>query len=114
MVFVEELVYYIGFRVLRDDFAMKVIGILFDNDGIVVEEFEKFIMEYFDKLRLLIEKKLFFVMFYCVFIFNNLIGFIFLIERCKKVIELFRKYNIFVFCDDVYNLLLYIDDRLFF
>ena len=51
VVFAEEPAYYIGLRALRDDLAMKVIGIPSDNDGIIVEELEKLIMEHSEKLR---------------------------------------------------------------
>ena len=111
VVFVEEPAYYIGLRALRDDLAMKVIGIPSDNDGIVVEELEKLIMEHSDKLRPPTEKKPFSAMLYCVPTFNNPTGSILPTERCKKVIELLRKHNILAFCDDVYNLLSYTDDR---
>ena len=29
------------------------------------------------------------------------------VDRCKRVIEIARKYDILIFCDDVYNLLTY-------
>lgn len=85
MVFVEELLYFIGFRVLKDDFGMRVIGVLIDKDGMMVDEFENLIIEYLNKLRFVIDKKLYFLMLYCVFIFNNLIGFCFVLERCEKL-----------------------------
>lgn len=110
MVFVEELLYFIGFRVLKDDFGMRVIGVLIDKDGMMVDEFENLIIEYLNKLRFVIDKKLYFLMLYCVFIFNNLIGFCFVLERCEKLIKVFRKYDVFVICDDVYNLLSFVDD----
>ena len=111
VVFAEEPAYYIGLRALRDDLAMKVIGIPSDNDGIIVEELEKLIMEHSEKLRPPTEKKPYSAMLYCVPTFNNPTGSILPAERCKKVIELLRKHNILAFCDDVYNLLSYTDDK---
>ena len=111
VVFAEEPAYYIGLRALRDDLAMKVIGIPSDNDGIIVEELEKLIKEHSDKLRPPTEKKPYSAMLYCVPTFNNPTGSILPAERCKKVIELLRKHDILAFCDDVYNLLSYTDDK---
>ena len=111
VVFAEEPAYYIGLRALRDDLAMKVIGIPSDNDGIIVEELEKLIMEHSEKLRPPTEKKPYSAMLYCVPTFNNPTGSILPAEKCKKVIELLRKHNILAFCDDVYNLLSYTDDK---
>lgn len=109
VVFVEEPAYYIGLRTLRDDLALNVIGIPSDSDGIIVEELEKLIMEHSDKLRPPTEKKPYSAMLYCVPTFNNPTGSFLPGERCQKVIELLRKHNILAFCDDVYNLLSYID-----
>ena len=111
VVFVEEPAYFVGLRALRDDLAMKVIGVPSDNDGIIVEELEKLIMEHSDKLRPLTEKKPYSAMLYCVPTFNNPTGSFLPEERCKKVIELLRKHNMLAFCDDVYNLLSYTDDK---
>lgn len=49
----------------------------------IVDELEKMMVEYLLIVLFLVGNKLFVVLLYCIFIFNNLIGFVFLEERCK-------------------------------
>ncbi|KAJ7365353.1 hypothetical protein OS493_005459 [Desmophyllum pertusum] len=111
VVFVEEPSYYIGLKALRDDLGMKVIGVPSDKDGIIVDELEKLMMEHSNELRPPTDKKPYSAMLYCVPTFNNPTGSYLPEERCKKIIKLARKHNALAFCDDVYNLLSYMDDK---
>ena len=111
VVFAEEPAYYIGLKASRDDLGMKVIGVPSDKDGIVVDELERLMMEHSSKLRPPTDKKPYSALLYCVPTFNNPTGSCLPAERCKKVIELIRKHNVLAFCDDVYNLLSFTDDK---
>ena len=111
VVFADEPMYYHSLGILRVDLKMKVIGVPSDKDGIIIEELEKLLMEYSDKLPPPTEKKPFSAMLYCVPTYNNPTGSSLPVERCKKVIEVLRKHNILAFCDDVYNLLSYTDGK---
>ena len=33
------------------------------------------------------------------------------VDRCRQIVEIARKYNLLVVCDDVYNLLAFSDDE---
>ena len=109
--FVEEPTYFIGLTVLRDDFGMNVIGVPTDQDGIIIEEFEKLLAQHCDQMRQPTEKKPFSAMLYCIPTFNNPTGSVLPAERCKKLIKLLRQYNMLALCDDVYNLLSYNGDK---
>lgn len=109
--FVEEPAYFIGLLALRDDLGMKVIGVPSDKDGMIVDELEKLMMEHSNELRAPTDKKPYSAMLYCVPTFNNPTGSCLLAERSQKLITLLRKYNVLALCDDVYNLLSFIDDQ---
>lgn len=112
LAFVEEPTYFLGLLAMRDDFDMKVIGVPQDQDGIIVEEFEKLLGQYCNQMRQPTEKKPFSALLYCIPTFNNPTGSVLPTERCKKLIKLLRDYNVLAFCDDVYNLLSYTGDQL--
>ena len=111
VVFVEEPSYFLGIRVLRDDLGMKVVGIPTDQDGIIVDELEKLIIEHSDKVRLPTDAKPFSAMVYCVPTFNNPTGSFLPAGRCKRLIKVLRKHNVLAVCDDVYNLLPFMEDK---
>lgn len=109
--FVEEPTYFLGLTALRDDFGMNVIGIPTDQDGILVEELEKLLAQHCHQMRSPTDRKPFSAMLYCIPTFNNPTGSVLPAERCKKLVQLLRKYNMLAFCDDVYNLLSYVGDK---
>lgn len=109
LVFVEEPAYFIGLMALRDDLGMKVIGVPSDDDGMIVDELEKLMIEHSNELKPPTDKKPYSALVYCVPTFNNPTGSCLSAERCKKLITLLRKHNMLALCDDVYNLLSFTD-----
>ena len=110
VVFVDEPCYFIGIKALRNDLGMRVIGVPSDNDGMIVDELEKLMMEHSNELRAPTDKKPYSAMVYVVPTFSNPTGSCLSVERCKKLITLLRKHNVLALCDDVYNLLSFTDD----
>ncbi|XP_068731253.1 uncharacterized protein [Montipora capricornis] len=110
VVFVEEPSYFIGLRALKDDLGMRVIGVPTDKDGMMVDELENLITEHSNKFRLATDEKPYSSMLYCVPTFNNPTGSCLAPERCEKLIKVLRKHNVLALCDDVYNLLSFVDD----
>lgn len=108
--FVEEPSYFIGLKALKDDLGMRVVGVPSDQDGVMVDELEKLMMEYCNELRQPTDKKPYSAMLYCTPTFNNPTGSCLPADRCKKLIMLLRKHNVLAVCDDVYNLLSFGDD----
>lgn len=113
------------------------------NNYVDIEKFDEIINNEMKKNNnyLITNDKIFWAMFYTIPTFHNptgtslppgemniqflillarYINFIynFILESCKKIVDLARKYSIVVVCDDVYNLLSYNDSspphRLFY
>ena len=109
--FVEEPTYFLGLKVLKDDFGMNVVGVPVDQDGLIVDELEKLMEEHLRKSPGITERKPYSGLLFCIPTFNNPTGSVLSATRCKQLVKLLRKYNVLAFCDDVYNLLSYMGDK---
>ncbi|XP_072176760.1 2-aminoadipate transaminase-like isoform X3 [Diadema setosum] len=104
VVFVEDPTYFLALASFRMDQQLKVVPVPKDEDGIDTAELEK-------KLREVIgdgspqEGRPFSCMLYLVSTFHNPTSTCTSPERARKIIEIARRYNVLVICDDVYNLL---------
>lgn len=105
--FVEEPTYFLALKALEDDFGMNVVGVPVDQDGLIVDELEKLMIEHLQTSQVRTERNPFSGLLFCIPTFNNPTGSVLSATRCKQLIKLLRKYNVLAFCDDVYNLLSY-------
>ena len=78
-----------------------------DGSGVSLEELEKAIKTEFQKKSKEISNEKFWAMFYTIPTFHNPTGACISPAKSKAVVNLARKYDILVLCDDVYNLLYY-------
>ncbi|XP_070531720.1 2-aminoadipate transaminase-like [Ptychodera flava] len=108
-VFVEDPSYYIAIEIFKEDLGMNVVPVPFDDEGIIIEKFEKVLYEYQrGSSHQPTKERPYWSMVYLIPTFNNPKGTCLAKEKCEQILKLARKYNILIFCDDVYNLLSYI------
>ncbi|XP_077986876.1 uncharacterized protein LOC144441198 isoform X2 [Glandiceps talaboti] len=107
IVFVEDPTYFIALDMFKE-MGMTVVPVP-SADSLNIDDLDKLLSEYQQKSsREITDTKPYWAMVYLVPTFNNPRGFCLPEEKCRKVIQLARKYNVLVVCDDVYNLLSYI------
>ncbi len=115
VVFVESPTYFIALDILRGDLGHRVVPVRMERDGVDVKELERKIVEEKQKRE---EggggvggdgdgKRRFWAMFYTVPTFHNPTGAVLSPEKSSRLVELARKHDVLIFCDDVYNLLNY-------
>ncbi|ELT99789.1 hypothetical protein CAPTEDRAFT_183609 [Capitella teleta] len=107
-VFVEDPTYFIAINMLKHDFDMNVVPVPTDENGMKVDALEKLLEERFGGKDFEgSTHRPFQCMIYTVPTFHNPTGATLAPERCEKLVQLARKYESLVFCDDVYNMLHY-------
>lgn len=107
IIFVENPTYFIALDILQDDLGHRPVPVRMESDGIDINALEDAI-----KLELLNKKGCdtkspYWSMLYTIPTFHNPTGVLLSGLKAEKLIELASKYNILIFCDDVYNLLHY-------
>ncbi|XP_006823045.1 uncharacterized protein LOC102805990, partial [Saccoglossus kowalevskii] len=109
IVFVEDPTYFLAINMLRDDLELQVVPVPTTSEGLELEVLDKLLTDYRLKSKHVVtEKQPYWTMLYTVPTFNNPKGKCLPAEKCKKLVEIARRRDIFVVCDDVYNLLSYI------
>ena len=100
--------YFIALDILEKDCGHKPVSVPMspDGTGVDVAEFEEAVKKEYEK-RIEPGKGKFWAMFYTIPTFHNPTGSVMSPEKCRKVVELSRRYDLVVVCDDVYNLLHY-------
>lgn len=108
IVFMECPSYFIALSIVEKDLGHKPVAVSMakDGTGVDTDELEKVMAREYAQRSEVPEGK-FWAMYYTIPTFHNPTGVVFSPERSKKVIQLARKYDVLVFCDDVYNLLHY-------
>lgn len=105
-VFVEDPTYFIAICMLKGDLKMNVLSAPTDEAGLMVEEFERAMEKQFgSNPEPLSGDHPFRAMLYLIPTYNNPRGHCMPPERCERLIKVARKFDILIFCDDVYNLL---------
>ncbi|XP_070531723.1 uncharacterized protein [Ptychodera flava] len=108
-VFIEDPSYFIALEMFGKDLGMNVVPVPRNGEGINIEEFDKVLSEYQRaSSHHPTEQRPYWSMVYLIPTFNNPKGTCLSTEKCEQIVKLARKYNILLFCDDVYNLLSYI------
>ena len=99
---------------IRDHGFQNIIPIQMMKDGVDTEMLEEAIKTEFVKNKIKEKKNetgKFWAMLYTIPTYHNPTGVCLSYSKCRKVIEIARKYDILVICDDVYNLLYYSGDN---
>ena len=113
VIFVESPTYFLVLNMIRDHGFQNIIPVKMTNDGVDIAMLEYAIKKQFEKRN---NKDncdttgKFWAMFYTIPTYHNPTGVCLSDSKSKKVIQIARKYNVLVVCDDVYNLLYYSDD----
>ncbi|XP_059479088.1 uncharacterized protein LOC132198845 [Neocloeon triangulifer] len=106
MIFVESATYMIALDVFKEFPNSSVEPIEMDDNGLDVGDLEKKLQMWRNvKSWNTSEEKPFWAMLYCIPAFQNPTGTNLSRKRCSQLIELARKFEVLVLCDDVYNLL---------
>lgn len=113
LVFLECPSYFIAKDILVRDLGHQAIPVSMEPDGINVEEFERLVTIEYEKRKdrlPLAEKHKFWAMLYSIPTFHNPTGTVLSEAKSKKLVEIARKFDILIVCDDVYNLLYFQDE----
>ena len=105
IVFVEDLSYFIALRYFREDCGLRIVPVATDNDGIIPEALERAITAHSADLRPPTSEHPFQAAIYLVPTFHNPTGRCLHPSRCARVVEIARRKDLLVVCDDVYNLM---------
>ncbi|XP_062516013.1 uncharacterized HTH-type transcriptional regulator YdfD-like isoform X2 [Corticium candelabrum] len=104
LVFVEELSFFAAVEVLGRDLKLQVVSVPMDENGIKTTVLQKLVSE---KLSTNKGKAgmTFRAMVYLITIYHNPTGICLSKDRCHEIVEIARKNDLLVVCDDVYHLL---------
>ncbi|KAF4522003.1 hypothetical protein B566_EDAN010852 [Ephemera danica] len=113
VIFVEEATYMIALELFKEFPQFPIVAVDIDDDGLVVEDLQ----EKAENLKAagswdVNTEKPFWAMMYCIPVFHNPTGTTLSSDRCEKLVQLARKLEMLVFCDDVYNLLAHRGDAI--
>jgi DNA-binding transcriptional MocR family regulator len=112
VVFVEDPTYFIALQALQQDCGLKCVPTPMDEEGIIPEELERCVKARLsDRGREVGGNRPFWSMVYLIPTFHNPTGVCLSPDRCRRIVEIARKYNLLVVCDDVYNLLAFSQDE---
>ena len=107
VVFVENPTYFIAQNIIANDMGLSVVPVDMTVDGIDLEELESKILNYQDKSCQEQQDGRYWGMIYTIPTYHNPTGITMKKSVGQQLINLARKYNLLIFCDDVYNLLSY-------
>ncbi|KAL5006606.1 hypothetical protein ScPMuIL_015412 [Solemya velum] len=109
-VFVEDPTYFIAITMLQQDLGMNIISVPTDKDGILVDELGKLLEEHYPIDKNINQKSPFWAMVYLIPVFSNPKGYTLPPERCRKLVQLARKYDVLLLAEDVYNLITFSEE----
>ena len=114
VIFIESPTYFLILRMIKDHGYENIIPIPMPHDGVDGDVFEDAMKKEFDRFDIKNrgEKERFWAMFYTIPTYHNPTGSCLSDSKSKKIIQLSRKFNVLVICDDVYNLLNYENDSI--
>ncbi|XP_072037284.1 2-aminoadipate transaminase-like [Amphiura filiformis] len=109
IVFVEDPTYFLAQVIFRKDCQFTMVPVPTDDKGMDMEALDRLMTEYKDKgVTKTSEKTPYRSLIYLVPCFQNPTSRCMAPERCQRVVQLARKHESLIVCDDVYNTLSWI------
>ena len=105
-VFVENPTYFIAQNIIANDMGLNIVPVDMTQDGIDLEELETQVRNQ-DRSSHEPKDGRYWGMIYTIPTYHNPTGVTMKKSVAQDLIKLARKYNLLIFCDDVYNLLSY-------
>ncbi|KQS43785.1 uncharacterized protein Dere_GG13949, isoform B [Drosophila erecta] len=102
-VFVDEYTYMIALDSIKHFSTLTVVPVRLNDDGVDLNDLK----EQVSKRRFQSKNKEFWGIYYTIPTYHNPTGILFSPEVCRGIVQLARKFDFLVVCDDVYNILNY-------
>ncbi|XP_061389422.1 uncharacterized protein LOC133324601 [Musca vetustissima] len=102
-VFVDEFTYMLALDTMKQFQTLNIVPLKLNENGVDLVELETHVKEKQFKSN----KKEFWAMYYTIPTYHNPTGIRFSSEVCQGLVQLARKYDFLITCDDVYNILNY-------
>lgn len=102
-IFVDEYTYMIALQSMKHFTSLKIVPIKLNDDGVDLKDLEEKVGDRHFKS----ESKEFWGIYYTIPTYHNPTGILFSPGVCRGIVQLARKYDFLVVCDDVYNILHY-------
>ncbi len=101
--------YFIALNIVEKDCGHRSVAVPMsgDNTGVDVDRLEEAVKSEYGMRPKELPQGKFWAMFYTIPTFHNPTGAILSPDKSSKLVDLARKYDFVVVCDDVYNLLHY-------
>lgn len=105
LIIVDEVTYMIALANIGNFPELRIVSCPLQGDGPDMDRFEEIVNKF--PVEGSSEGNRFHAMYYTIPVHHNPTGICFSQEKCRKLIDLSRKHNFLIACDDVYNLLGY-------
>ncbi|ALC44279.1 CG6321, partial [Drosophila busckii] len=102
-IFVDEYTYMIALDAMQQFTSIQIVPLKLNEDGVDLEDLEQKARDRVFKSK----NKDFWAMYYAIPTYHNPTGILFSPAVCRGIVQLARKYDFLVLCDDVYNILHY-------
>ncbi|KAH8296226.1 hypothetical protein KR054_003387, partial [Drosophila jambulina] len=102
-IFVDEYTYMIALDSMKHFTSLNIVPVRLNDDGVDLKDLE----EQVSKRRFDSKTKEFWGIYYTIPTYHNPTGILFSPEICRGIVQLARKYDFLVVCDDVYTILHY-------
>ncbi|KAM8709884.1 hypothetical protein ACLKA7_016654 [Drosophila subpalustris] len=107
-IFVDEYTYMIALDSMKHFTSLQIVPLKLNDDGVDLKDLEEKVRERHFKSK----NKEFWGFYYTIPTYHNPTGILFSPEVCRGIVQLARKYDFLVLCDDVYNILNYCEKPL--
>ncbi|EDW78914.1 uncharacterized protein Dwil_GK11472 [Drosophila willistoni] len=102
-IFVDEFTYMIALDSMKEFTSLTLVPIKLNDDGVDLHDLEEQVAKSVFKSN----EKEFWGIYYTIPTYHNPTGILFSPAVCRGIVDLARKYDFLVVCDDVYNILHY-------
>ncbi|EDV96973.1 2-aminoadipate transaminase [Drosophila grimshawi] len=102
-IFVDEFTYMIALDSMKHFTSLQIVPLKLNEDGVDLNDLEVKVSERQFKS----ESKEFWAIYYTIPTYHNPTGILFSPTVCRGIVQLARKFDFLVLCDDVYNILHY-------
>jgi len=107
-VFVEDPTYFIAINIVKNDLGYNVVPVRRDDTSMDIDHLEELLEANIETMKAnRKEGSPFNGMVYVIPTYHNPTSKSMPADRCQRLIKLARKYDVLLFCDDVYNVLHY-------